>query len=331
MTDDNRQFVDGMLVEWGTRLFWPKNKIVKSSSPASPVALHAAIARWKVTPASVRSKVNAAVRRAPQVLVKVSGGGSGMSRIAAHFQYISRNGKLDLEDENGQKVSGKDGLADLKKDWQTGTTWINDESDRREAFNIVLSMPRETDAEIVRAAASAFAKREFANHQYVFVLHKPEIDDKTERPHVHLAVRAEGRDGRRLNPRKSDLQRWREIFSEDLNARGAPARASRRVEHGHLSRGQPGWYKHVRSRGGVVDKLTKPPSQRELDTHKEALESWRGIAMALAKSDIQSDRDTSLAITAMVAKMPSALFLAKGHSLDRTTPVKDREAMDRAD
>ena len=41
------------------------------------------------------------MRRAPQVMVKVTGGGRGMKAIAAHFRYISKNGRLEIEDERG--------------------------------------------------------------------------------------------------------------------------------------------------------------------------------------------------------------------------------------
>ena len=36
------------------------------------------------------------VRRAPQVMVKVTGGGRSMAAIAAHFRYISKNGRLEI-------------------------------------------------------------------------------------------------------------------------------------------------------------------------------------------------------------------------------------------
>jgi hypothetical protein len=42
------------------------------------------------------------VRRAPQVMVKVTGGGLGMKAIAAHSRYISKNGRTDIEDERGE-------------------------------------------------------------------------------------------------------------------------------------------------------------------------------------------------------------------------------------
>jgi hypothetical protein len=79
----------------------------------------------------------------------------------------------------------------------------------------MLSMPRGTDPLTVLHAAREFAKIEFANHRYVMVLHEHQAN-----PHVHLSVKAESKHGRRLNPRKADLQRWREIFGERLRERG---------------------------------------------------------------------------------------------------------------
>jgi hypothetical protein len=52
------------------------------------------------------------VRRAPQVMVKVTGGGRGMKAIAAHFRYISKNGRLDIEDERGETCEARTVLHD---------------------------------------------------------------------------------------------------------------------------------------------------------------------------------------------------------------------------
>ena len=62
------------------------------------------------------------MRRAPQVMVKVTGGGRGMKAIAAHFRYISKNGRLDIEDERGETMRGKDALHELADDWRFGGT-----------------------------------------------------------------------------------------------------------------------------------------------------------------------------------------------------------------
>jgi hypothetical protein len=98
---------------------------------------------------------------------------------------------------------GKEALRDLAWQWQFGGSYIDEvRSHRREAFNIMLSMSSGTDPLSIQRAAREFAQAELAGHRWV-------LHDHQANPHVHLSVRAEGRDGKRLNPRKADLQRWR--------------------------------------------------------------------------------------------------------------------------
>jgi hypothetical protein len=104
-------------------------------------------------------------------MVKVTGGGRGMKAIAAHFRYISKNGRLEIEDERAQMTRGKESIRELAEDWRFGGSLIEDTSDRREACNIMLSMPRGTDPHCVQWAAREFAKTELADHKYVMVLH----------------------------------------------------------------------------------------------------------------------------------------------------------------
>ena len=71
--------IDGVLIQWGDRLFYPGNRIVKSRPPPK---LSALAARQRA--AAIRARIEATVvRRAPQVMVKVTGGGRGMGAIAA--------------------------------------------------------------------------------------------------------------------------------------------------------------------------------------------------------------------------------------------------------
>ena len=118
-------------------------------------------------------------------------------------------------------MRGKDALHDLAEDWRLGGTLIDESGDRREAFNSMLSMPRGTDPLIVQRKAREFAQAELADHKYVLVLH-----DHQANPHVHISVRAESKHGKRLNPRKADLHRWRETFAEKFE--GGALRPRRR-------------------------------------------------------------------------------------------------------
>jgi hypothetical protein len=48
------------------------------------------------------------VGRAPEVMVKVTGGGANNGAVAAHFAYISRKGKLAIETDEGTRTAGLD-------------------------------------------------------------------------------------------------------------------------------------------------------------------------------------------------------------------------------
>jgi len=222
--------IDGVLVQWGERLFYPGNRIVRSSTPR----LSGGLAQRA---SAIRGRIEATVvRRSPQVMVKVTGGGRGMGGIAAHFRYISKGGRLPFEDDRGVTREGKEALHDLVEQWRFGGSFINETSQRREAFNIMLSMPRGTDALAVQRAAREFAKAELSNHRWVMVLH-----DHQANPHIHLSVRTESRFGKRLNPRKADLQRWREIFAEKLRGWGIDAEATRQRTRGQVRNDEPIW------------------------------------------------------------------------------------------
>src|SRR4029077_20079428 len=94
--------------------------------------------------------------------------------------------------------------------------------------NIVLSMPQPTPPHKVLKAARSFARERFgAQHPYAMALHTDQ-----EHPHVHLVVKAEGRDGRRLHIDKATLREWREHFAQLMRDQGVAANATSRVVRG---------------------------------------------------------------------------------------------------
>jgi hypothetical protein len=287
--------IDGVLVQWGDRLFYPGNRVVKT--PPQP-KLGASAARQRA--AAIRERIEATVvRRAPQVMVKVTGGGRGMKAIAAHFRYISKNGRLDIEDERGETMRGKDMLQELAEDWRFGGTLIDDIGDRREAFNIMLSMPRGTDPLTVQRAAREFAKIELADHKHVMVLH-----DHQANPHVHISVRAESKHGKRLNPRKADLHRWRETFAEKLRGHGVEAEATRQATRGRTRNFDPLWRVKAKEDGRL--RTSRPgtkSSAQARSTRAEAAEAWQRIATALSSSGDARDQILAKAVSQFVRDM----------------------------
>ncbi|MDP1535327.1 MAG: conjugal transfer protein TraS, partial [Rubrivivax sp.] len=251
--------------------------------------------------AVIRRRIEATVsRRAPQVMVKVTGGGRGMAAIAAHLRYISKNGRLDIEDDRGVVRDGKGALHDLVEQWRFGGSLIDEVGHRREAFNIMLSMPHGTDAKIVQKAAREFAQAELAGHRYVMVLHEHQAN-----PHVHLSVRAESRTGKRLNPRKTDLHRWRETFAEKLRGWGIEAEATRQATRGESRNFEPLWRVKAREEGRLrqAGKATKS-GQRHWDSRADAMVGWAHITKALAASDSLDDRKLAEHVARFLQRAP---------------------------
>lgn len=192
-------------------------------------------------------RMGASGRGAKEVLVKISGGGRDADGVQSHLEYIDRHGKLDIETDQGEVLQGKTAATELVNDWALDYGVIpgaphsrskagpdGTRRQPRQAFNIVFSMPAGTPPEKVLRAVKKVAREEFAHqHRYAMALHSSNNEGHGKNPHVHLVVKAEHEyGGRRLNPRKADLQRWRECFAEYLNELGVAATATRRDDRG---------------------------------------------------------------------------------------------------
>lgn len=290
----NGQQVDGVLVQWGERLFYPSNRIVQSP----PTPRLDTLMRRKA--AVIRQRIEATVRRAPQVMVKVTGGGRGMAAIAAHFRYISKNGRLSIEDDREVVRNGKEAVRDLVDQWRYGGSRIDEEGYRREAFNVMLSMPAGTNAELLKKAVREFAQVELNGHRYVMVLHEHQAN-----PHVHLSVKAESISGKRLNPRKTDLHRWRETFAEKLRGWGIEAEATRQAARGENRSYEPLWRLKARQEG----RLRVQPAMAKVEAQAsrgraDAMLSWAHILQALAASEVDGDRALAKRISTFVRGSP---------------------------
>ena len=290
--------LDGVLITWGDRLFYPGNRVVRARTPK----LRDLSRRQRAN--AIRQRIEATVlRRAPQVMVKVTGGGRGMKAIAAHLRYISKNGRLDIEDEHGETMRGKETLHALADDWRFGGSLIEDVSDRREAFNIMLSMPRGTDPLTVQWAAREFAKAELADHKLVMVLH-----DHQANPHVHISVRAESKHGKRLNPRKTDLHRWRETFAAKLRERGIDAEATRQATRGATRNHPQLWQVKAAEQGRLLRPQPRHRRGTAVATSRvEVQRAWQGIGAALAGSGDPQDRKLAAAIEQFRREMVSSV------------------------
>ena len=238
----------------------------------------------RLTPA-MRAKLERIVKRAPEVMVKITGRTKSIEHLKSHLEYITRNGELTGETEQGALLVGREGLKDLQSRWADDAALDNRRRrDGSLSVNVILSMPAGTDAAAVKDAARAFAIETFGhNHDYVFVQH---LEDK--HPHVHLTVRSLGHDGKRLNPRKADLQVWRERFAGELRLRGIAAEATPRRTRGKVRKADRGTMLALRkrddhalcrsacARGGLcvrrrTARAAERPWERQIQSRQEAI------------------------------------------------------------
>ena len=263
------------------------------------------------------------VHRTPEVMVKVlNRGGQNLGAVARHLDYLTRNGELEIETDEGERLKGKEAEAELLDDWD-----LDLDEERRTADlksrgmrnppklvqKLVFSMPAGTPPRKVLSAVKNFAREEFgAKHRYAMVLHTDE-----PHPHVHLVVKAMGADGKRLNIRRAMLREWRQEFARHLREQGVAANATDRAVRGETKPQKTdgihraalrGASTHYRQRAeAVVRELAsggvkpEPGKARLLETRREVVRGWSKVVDDLI---IQDQVDLALAVRRFVDRMP---------------------------
>ena len=108
---------DERLDEWGSRLF----NVARDSPPRARRSKRTPLGSPKpVRPGGRLSTLQAMVHRASQVMVKLVRAPKEMKGNSNNLTYISRDGLLEIEDQDGQVIKGNEAVADLKTEWRDG-------------------------------------------------------------------------------------------------------------------------------------------------------------------------------------------------------------------
>ena len=290
---------DDMFYEWTNDLQLGKKLVKPKRAPAAKSVWTGAAKPFtppaeypgKGGKADVRARLLAVAKGGRQVMVKITPGKNGsMATVRKHLQYIGQDGEQPVQDQDGNTFKGWAAVDDLAWAWQHTGPLMPAHADHRLAFNIMFSMPEGTDERAVYAAVRATASMEFAGHQWV-------IGQHFDQPHVHchVCVKAEGMDGTRLNPRKADLNRWRERFAHELRERGVEAEATKRATRLHQQLVKKPWaVTRLEERGAGTQSIANPATEKRIqqwqDTEQLAASSYARIMAALHQSDDAADR-----------------------------------------
>jgi Relaxase/Mobilisation nuclease domain len=272
---------------------------------------------------SEREYVERTVRRAPEVVIKVSGGARTLSGVERHLAYVGRQGKLAIESDDGQMMPGKAFQLDVVRDWNLDVearSWHARRSVRaarkppKLVHNLIFSMPPGTRPELVLKAVRKLAVNQFSlRHRYAMVLHTDE-----PHPHVHVVVKAVSERGERLNIKKATLREWRLEFAANLRELGVLANATERAVRGQsrfsksdgiyraAQRGQS-TYVRALAKEAIADAengITEVAKGLLISTREGVVAGWRALS-----AQLRSDGDNRLAgeVNLFVEKMPPPL------------------------
>lgn len=294
---------------------------------------------------SQMEQIRRTVRRAPEVVVKVLPRSSNdLKAVRKHVDYIGRRGKLELETDDGERLSGRMG-NDLLDDWDLDIDDVrrqetlgatNGGKPPKLVHKVMFSMPPGTAPDKVLGAVRTFAREEFwGQHRYAFVLHTDE-----RHPHVHLVLKAVNEQGVRLNIKKATLRHWRSEFARNLRLIGVEANATERAVRGQgMKASKDGIYRaslrgdstYVRGQAeAVASELLKAsshvePGKRTIVETRRIIESgWRTLADNLAKVGHQAfARDVQLFVERMPPPRTEKELIAA--RLLEGTRARDRE------
>lgn len=278
--------------------------------------------RDHLSPAEI-AQISRTVRRVPEAVVKVlPKDSSNLASISRHVGYIGRYGDLELEMDDGERVSGNSIGRQLLEDWdldldehrpRTHLAAALGRKPPKLVHKLMFSMPPGTRAEGVLAATRNFLREEFGlKHRYAFVLHTDE-----PHPHVHAVVKAVSEQGVRLNIRKGTLREWRAKFAHHLRAQGIEANATERAVRGQTRTNKlDGIYRasrrgasiHMQSRAeraaaeilrGLVAR--EASKSKMVETRRDVQRGWHAISRLLSET---GRSELAVQATKFVEQMP---------------------------
>ncbi len=278
--------------------------------------------RDRLSPAQIQ-QIARTVARTPEVMVKVLPvGAHSVAGVRQHLAYVGRQGDVELQTDDGQRLQDREAAADLVEDWdldlaesQSGLGGLQGRRAPKLVHKVVFSMPAGTPPDKVLLATQAFCREQLAlKHRYALALHTDE-----PHPHVHVIIRAISEQGERLNIRKATLRQWREEFASQLRRIGVTANATPRFVRGEtrtrksdgiFRAAQRGASTHMRDRFRqavqALNRRDRPmePARRQLDqTRLRLQDGWQGAIQAL---EADGHRELAVAARRFVDRLPPA-------------------------
>lgn len=161
-----------------------------------------------------------------EVMVKITSSGKNLKAIKSHMDYISRNGEIQLEDEQGLVYKGREEVRELRDYLRDNGVKIKKKNEvkreYRQTMNIVFSMrDKGISEDKIKKAVKATLRKLYPDNMFVLAYH-----GDTDNPHCHVILKIADNNGNRININLHDLQEIRTHFAKYLNSLSVEAKAT---------------------------------------------------------------------------------------------------------
>jgi hypothetical protein len=126
-----------------------------------------------------------------------------------------------------------------------------------------------------------------------------------------------GLDGIRLNPRKPDLQRWREGFAEALREHGIEATTTSRIHRTTHERWTVRHLHEVRIKGETLERVKR--TTRRHGRVQDGMRNYEQVMQALARSDRGEDWQLAADLVRYLSERPRDVSKTRPPERDRSS------------
>lgn len=150
------------------------------------------------------------------IVTKITGGAKDTQQMKSHFEYISRNGEIELQNELAQVVDLKSAVADF--DDEMNLPIVKYKAGSKKTYQIVFSRKGKSNPETLKSVVAETVKTEFPNTKFYYACH-----NDTDNTHVHIVLLRHSKSQVKHEIKKSKLNQLKKTYCEMLNRQGLEA------------------------------------------------------------------------------------------------------------
>jgi len=235
------------------------------------------------------------------------------SSVKNMVDYISRDGDLELLDQDGNPVQTEEERLEILGEWADA---FSDRKNPRLAVHMIISAPETARAHDVRKASLEWGKENLSEFDYVQVTH-------TDEPNVHTHfIVARKVDGPRLSFGPKDVRAMKESWAKIGSAHNIPMVSSSRMERGKTRKSLKQSQIHIRNRDGFTKSDLQAAEEVLGEATQSAANPWENEIQDRLTREREEYEKIAKALEVLAKKDPS-----KAAEIALTAKLVKRQAM----